>query len=110
MLKTHDSVDSASPGNLSPPEGACVYLSLRRVTIAGVCDAKSLPSSDADVPEVESNLLLAAHASRSRIACVILLKYTRAQSARNVQIGHFALTDYRDPLGSRILRRKHGSA
>lgn len=62
--ETHDSVDFASPSNLSPPKGTCVYLSLRRVTIAGVCDAKSLPSSDADVPEVGSNLLLAARARR----------------------------------------------
>lgn len=45
-LETHDSVNSASPGNLSPPKGTCVYLSLRRVTIASVCDAKSLPSRE----------------------------------------------------------------
>lgn len=68
-LKTHDSVDSASPGNLSPPKGTCVYLSLRRVTIAGVSTMQN-PSrprrSDAGVPEVGSNLLLAARARRVR--------------------------------------------
>lgn len=41
-----------------------------------VCDAKSFLSSDANVPEVGSNLLLAARAPRSRIARVIPLKYT----------------------------------
>lgn len=39
-------------------------------------------------------------------AHIIPLKYTRTQSARNVQIGDFALTDYQDPMGFRILRRK----
>lgn len=39
-------------------------------------------------------------------AHIIPLKYTYTQSARNVQIGDFALTDYQDPMGFRILRRK----